>query len=133
MPFYGWLHARIAQNSFEWYLSHALYVAAIGHLLILTASFQVPARLGWKDDIAKLTRFNQKIFWLYGAYILLCIVGFSALTWRLHDDFLSGVPAARGLAGFIAVFWSLRVMADVFWYDHRDWPQGNVFIAGHIS
>jgi alginate O-acetyltransferase complex protein AlgI len=131
VPFYGWLHALIARNSFEWYLSYALYAAAAGQLSILTASFQVPRRLGWKDDLAKLTRFNRKIFYLYGVYILLCIVAFSALTWRLHDDFLAGAPAARGLAFFIAVFWSIRVLADVFWYDHHDWPKGNLFVTGH--
>lgn len=131
VPFYRGLHVLLAQNTPEWYLSHALYAAAIGHLLILIASFQAPARLGWKDDIPKLTRFNQKIFWVYGLYILLCIVGFAAITWRLHGEFLSGEPAARCIAGFVAVFWTVRVTVDVFWYDHRDWPQGNALVAGH--
>jgi alginate O-acetyltransferase complex protein AlgI len=131
VPFYRWLHALIAQNTFGWYLSHALYAAAIGHLLILVASFQAPVRLGWKDDIPKLTRFNQKIFWVYGLYILLCIASFAALTWRLHDEFLAGELAARCVAGFIATFWTIRVMVDLFWYDHRDWPQGNALVTGH--
>ena len=131
VPFYRWLHALIAQNKLSWYLSYALYAAAIGHLLILIASFQAPGRLGWKEDIAKLTRFNQKIFWVYGLYILLCIVSFAAVTWRLHDEFLAGEPAARCVAGFIATFWTIRVLVDVFWYDHRDWPQGNALVTGH--
>jgi alginate O-acetyltransferase complex protein AlgI len=104
VPFYRWLHALIAQNTPSSYLSYALYAAAIGHLPILIASFQAPARLRWKDDIAKLPRFNQKIFWVYGLYILLCILGFAAATWRLHDEFLAGGPAARSVAGFIATF-----------------------------
>ena len=131
VPFYGWLHALIAQNTLSWYLSYALYAAAVGHLLILIASFQAPARLGWREDIAKLTRFNQKIFWVYGLYILFCIVGFAAATWRLHDEFLAGEPAARWVAGFIATFWTIRVFVDLFWYDHRDWPQGNALVTGH--
>ena len=124
VPFYRWLHVLVAQNTLEWYLSYALYASAIGHLLILIASFQAPVRLGWKADIAKLARFNQKIFWVYGCYILLCIVSFAAATWGLHDEFLAGEPAARCVAGFIAVFWTIRVLVDIFWYDHRDWPQG---------
>jgi len=131
VPFYRWLHNVIFHNTPGWYLSQALYAAAIGHVLVLIASFQVPSRLGWNDDIAKLTRFNQKIFWLYGLYILLCIVGFAVLTWRLHDDFLAGLPAARYLAGFIALFWTIRVAADIFWYDARDWPSGNGLVVGH--
>ena len=39
--------------------------------------------------------------------------------------------AARGLAAFIASFWSIRVLADFFWYDPRDWPPGNALVAGH--
>jgi len=131
VPFYYWLHERIAQNTGDWYLSHAIYAAALGHLVVLIASVQAPARLGWKQDIPKLTRFNQKVFWVYGFYILLCIVSFAALTWRLHDSFLAGEPAARCIAAFIAIFWTVRVLVDVFWYDHRDWPQGNALVAGH--
>jgi hypothetical protein len=131
VPLYLWLHGLIAQRPWDWYLSHAIYVAAIAHLVVLIASFQVPSRLGWKLDVPKLTRFNQKIFWVYGLYIVLCIVSFAVLTWQLHDSFLAGDPAARWLAGFIAVFWTVRVLIDVFWYDHRDWPAGNSLVVGH--
>jgi alginate O-acetyltransferase complex protein AlgI len=131
VPFYQWLHELIARNNGEWYLSHALYAAALGHLLVLVASFQAPVRLHWKEDLAKLTRFNRKIFWVYGFYILLCIVSFAALTWRLHNAFLAGDLAARWLAGFIAIFWTVRVLIDIFWYDYRDWPEGNALVAGH--
>src|SRR5262245_28468602 len=131
VPFLLWLHQVLTQHAWDWYLSGALYGAAIGHLLVLIASVQVPYRLGWKRDIPKLTRFNQKIFWVYGFYILLCIVGFACLTWLLHDSFLAGESAARALAAFIAVFWTVRVLVDLFWYDHRDWPPGNSLVVGH--
>jgi alginate O-acetyltransferase complex protein AlgI len=131
VPFYFWLHGLIVQRSAEWYLSHAIYAAGLGHLLVLIASVQAPIRLGWKEDIAKLTRFNQKIFWVYGAYILLCILSFSVLTCWLHDDLLAGVRAARGIALFIAVFWTVRVVVDFGWYDYRDWPKGNSLVVGH--
>jgi hypothetical protein len=131
VPLFYWLHGLIAQKAWDWYLSYAICAAALGHLLVLIASVQAPARLGWKHDIPKLTRFNQKVFWVYGFYILLCIVSFAALTWRLHDEFLAGELAARWIAGFIAVFWTVRVLIDLFWYDHRDWPQGNALVAAH--
>ena len=131
VPFYQWLHGWIAVESGDWYLSQAIYAAAIGHLCVLLISVQVPSRLGWSQDIPKLTRFNQKVFYVYGCYILLCIVSFAVLTWQLHDSFLAGDPAARAIASFIAVFWSVRVLIDIFWYDHRDWPEGNTMVAGH--
>jgi len=131
LPFIGWLHRLIALHTSGWYLSSALYAAAVGNLLVLIASFQVPARLHWKEDLAKLTCFNRRIFWVYGFYILLSIVSFAVLTFRLHDAFLAGGVAARWLAGFIAVFWSMRVIIDFGWYRPLDWPPGNALVAGH--
>jgi alginate O-acetyltransferase complex protein AlgI len=131
VPFYRWLHGVIAATPGSVWLSYALYAAAIGHLLVLVASFQVPARLKWKQEIAKLTPFNQKVFWVYGFYIVLSIASFALLTWRLHDAFLAGDLASRWLAGFIATFWTVRVLVDVFWFDARDWPAGNALVVGH--
>jgi len=131
VPFFFWLHTCLAQHSVEWYLSNALYAATFGHLLVLIAGLQVPYRLGWKHEIPKLSRFNQKIFWMYGFFIVFCVVSFGALTLRLHDAFLAGDRAARWLAGFIAMFWTIRLLGDVVWYDHRDWPPGNALVAGH--
>ena len=131
LPIYRGLHQLFAQHAWAWYLSIAIYAAALGHLAVLIVSVQVPARLGWKQDLMKLTRFNRKIFWVYGFYILLCIVSFATLTWRLHDEFLRGDMAARWMAGFIAIFWTFRVLIDFVWYDQRDWPRGNALVAGH--
>ncbi len=68
---------------------------------------------------------------MYGFYIVLCIVSFAVLTSMLHDAMVAGEFGARAVAGFIAVFWSARVLVDVFWYDHRDWPEGNWMVVGH--
>ena len=45
----------------EDWLSLALWLAAAGHFCVLIASFQVPYRLGWKEDLTKLTAFNRKL------------------------------------------------------------------------
>jgi hypothetical protein len=29
------------------------------------------------------------------------------------------------------VFWSIRVLVDVFWFDYRDRPPGNAVVVGH--
>lgn len=110
VPLYLWLHQGLAAHSFEEYLSLALHLASAGNLLILVASVQVPSRLGWKDDVAQLRPFNRKIFWVYGFYILFCIIGFAAATFWLHDSLLTGEQSARAIALFIALFWSLRVV-----------------------
>jgi len=112
--------------------SLALWLAGIGHFCILAASFQVPARLGWKTDLARLTSFNRKLMWTYGAFTVLTIVAFGSLTLALHGEFLRGNPAALGLAAFIGVYWAARVGVDLFYFEHADWPKGTQFVVGHV-
>jgi alginate O-acetyltransferase complex protein AlgI len=112
--------------------SLALWLAGIGHLCVLIASFQVPSRLHWSEDLKKLTSFNRKLMWVHGAFAVLTIIAFGTLTMGLHGEMLRGDRAALGVALFIGVYWALRIAVDFFYYDHKDWPIGRGFIAGHI-
>jgi hypothetical protein len=121
------------QRSFDWWLSFALWLGSIGHVCILGASFQVPSRLGWREDFASLSRFNRKIFWTYGGFIVLCIVSFGVLTSVLHGEFLRGDKSAVALSLFIGVFWATRLLTDLFYFKHDDWPRGWEFEFGHTA
>jgi alginate O-acetyltransferase complex protein AlgI len=112
--------------------SAALWLAGIGHFCVLIASFQVPAKLRWKEDLRKLTSFNRKLMWVHGGFAVLTIIAFGTLTLALHDEMLRGDRAALGLALFIGVYWALRISVDFFYYDHTDWPRGRGFVFGHI-
>lgn len=131
LPLLAAARGEILAMGAERILGWALWGAASLHLLILTASFQVPSRLRWREELPLLSSFNRKLMWTYGLFIVLCIVGFSVLTFSFHDRFVHGEALARGLAGFIAIFWLLRVIVDCFYFDHRDWPEGPQFVAGH--
>lgn len=120
-------------NKFENWLNVALWLAGIGHFCILFASFQVPHQLGWKKDFAQLTSFNRKLMWVYAIYTFITIVAFGALTLGLHAELLRGERAALGLASFIAVFWTGRILVDFFYFEHADWPKGRLFVVGHFA
>lgn len=124
-------HRLLRFHSIEWWFSLALWLAALGHFCILGASFQVPSRLGWKEDFASLSRFNRKIFWTYGAFIVLIIVSNGLMTLFLHAEMLHGDRAALAIALFIGVFWLTRIVVDFFYFKHDDWPEGAEFIIGH--
>ena len=113
-------------------VSLGLWLAGVGHFCVLFASFQVPSRLCWKEDLAKLTPFNRKLMWVHGAFAVLTIIAFGTLTLALHDEMLRGDRAALAIATFIGIYWALRVLVDIFYYDHKDWPKGSVFILGHV-
>ncbi len=113
-------------------LSPMLWAAGIGHFVVLIASFQVPARLGWKTDLAQLTPMNRKYVWVQAGFTVLTIVAFGLLMLILHADFLRGERAAVALAAFIASYWTVRVLVDFFYFSHSDWPRGRIFAVGHL-
>ena len=88
--------------SVEHVFDRMLWLAGAGHLLILVASFQVPSRLHWKQDLAGLLPFNRKLLWVQSGFTVLTIIAFAILTLALHAELLHGDRAALGLAAFIA-------------------------------
>jgi hypothetical protein len=109
-----------------------LWLAGAGHFVILFASFQVPSRLRWKQDLAQLMPFNRKMLWVQSGFTVLTIVAFGTLTLVLHAELLRGDRAAMGLAVFIASYWSARILVDAFYFSHDDWPKGKAFVVGHV-
>ncbi len=109
-----------------------LRAAALGHLAILGASFQVPARLRWRDELARLSPLNRKLMWVQSSFTVLTIIAFAVLTFVLHDELLRGDRAALALAIFIAVYWLARIGVDAFYFRHADWPQGPWLKLGHV-
>lgn len=109
-----------------------VWLAGAAHFVILIASFQVPAKLNWRDDLKKLMPFNRKLLWVQGGFTVLTIIAFGVLTLAFHAEMVRGDSVALGLACFIGVYWSGRILVDAFYSSHADWPKGKQFVVGHI-
>lgn len=116
----------------EQFFDLILRLAGAGHFVILFASLQVPSRLRWKQDLAQLMPFNRKLLWVQSSFTVLTILAFGTLTLILHAELLRGDRAAMGLACFIGIYWTARILVDTFYFSHEDWPQGKQFVIGHI-
>ncbi len=112
-------------------LSTLLWLAGWGHFLVLAASFQVPTRLGWHEELHRLRPLNRKILWVYGGFIVGMITSFGALILRLHPLMLAGEVGSLYLVGLIAAFWTARLTVDALVFEHSDWPAGPEFTVGH--
>jgi hypothetical protein len=119
-------------NSIERFFNFDFWLVGIGHFVILFASFQVPSRLKWKEDLAQLMPFNRKLLWVQSSFTVLTIIAFGTLTLVLHQEMLRGDRAALGLACFIGVYWTARIFVDAFYFSHEDWPKGKMFVVGHF-
>lgn len=116
---------------FQRLLDIALWFVGAAHFVILFASFQVPYRLRWKQDLQSLMPFNRKLLWVQSGFTVLTIVAFGTLTLALHRELLEGDRAAVGLTGFIGIYWTTRLLVDAMYFSHDDWPKGPAFVVGH--
>jgi hypothetical protein len=96
-----------------------LLLAGLGHFAILAASALVPRVLDWRSALKPLPPFLRTLFWVYGIFIVLTIIGLGTLTLLNTAPMAGGDPVARSLAGFIAVFWGARLFVQLFIFDAR--------------
>src|SRR5712671_311190 len=106
-------------------LSNLIALAGVGQLLVLVASLQVPFRLNLAAQLSSLPRLLRQLFWVYGAYIVLAIVAFGAISLLHSRELASGSPLARAVCTYIALFWGIRValiaVLDVHPYLNTVW------------
>ena len=100
-------------------LENLLRLAGIGHFAILSASALVPVVLDWKTVLKPLPPFVRTLFWVYGVFIVLTIIGLGTLTLLNAHAMATGDIVARALAAFIAIFWGARLFVQLFIFDAR--------------
>ncbi|MDA8969230.1 hypothetical protein N9F48_04090 [Akkermansiaceae bacterium] len=90
-----------------------------GWLLVLLCigSIWIPKVLGWKEKVVSLTPLMRELFWTYSLYIWASHIFFAVMALTQTDWFLSGSPAAASLAGFICLWWSVRLYLQFFGFD----------------
>ena len=91
------------------WLSTLIFLAGIGQLSVLVASAQVPFRLNWREIFERLPKLHRQLYWTYGGYVVLAIVGQGLVSLLCADEIASGSGLARGVCGYIAVFWGIRL------------------------
>ena len=114
-------------KTLEW----LLLAAGAGHFGILFASALVPRVLDWNGQLARLHPFLRRLFWVYGAFIVMIIVGFGSLTLLNAGAMAAGEPAARSLCAFIAIFWLARLAVQGFVFDARPFLTNFWLVAGY--
>ena len=111
----------------------ALWLAGAGHFTLLTVSAQVPARLGWRTDLAKLTDVNRRFVWVASGFIVFTYLSFGVLTLVLHDEMVRGDRSAVALATFIGLYWLVRIVVDATAFRGAPWPPGMLYRLGHLA
>jgi hypothetical protein len=86
-----------------------IFLAGLGQLSVLIASALVPIRLNWREAFQSLPKLHRQMYWVYGGYVVLAIVGQGLVSTFCATELAGGTPLARGVCGYMAVFWALRL------------------------
>ena len=100
-------------------MKQLLLAGGILHFVILIASALTPRVLDWRGNLATLHPFLRRLFWVYGAFIVLVIVSFGLLTLFHAGALSSGEALPRSVCAVIAVFWLARLAVQFFVFDAR--------------
>jgi hypothetical protein len=98
-------------------LTPLLRFAGILHLGLLCAGLMMPGVVGLRGHLATLPSFIRRLFWVYYAFIGLCLVSFGTLTFAMAGTLAEGGTLAAALCLFFAAFWTLRLIAATFIFD----------------
>lgn len=91
------------------HLATAIFSIGVLQLSVLIASALVPIRLEWQKELAILPRLHRQMYWVYGGYTVLSIIGLGLICLTRSSDLASGSPLARSICLFGMVFWGLRL------------------------
>ena len=78
-------------------LTLLLRFAGLLHLGLLCAGLMMPGVVGLRAHLAQLPSFIRRLFWVYYAFIGLCLVSFGILTFVLAGTLAEGSALARAL------------------------------------
>ncbi len=92
-----------------WDLSRAIALVGAGQLCVLVASALVPVQLDWKSAFAPLPRLIRQMYWIYGGYVVLSIIGLGTICLLHSDELASGSGLARAFCAYACLFWLIRL------------------------
>lgn len=112
-------------------LTMLLQVAGVLHVGLLCAGLSMPRVVNLPTHMSVLPAFIRRLFWVYYAFIGLCLAGFGSMTFLLADKLAQGGALARALCIFLAAFWTLRLIAAAFVFDLRPYLTNAYRRAGY--
>ena len=108
-----------------------IFISGILHFGTLIASALVPNALDWKGELSKLSPLLRQLIWVHGIFIVLTIIGFGVLTLGFSAELAKQTPLARGVCGFIAIFWGLRLAIQFFVFDAKPFLTNYILKIGY--
>ena len=92
-----------------------LRAAAVVQLAIASANLVAVRLFRYRDSLADVPTAVRQVFWVQNLFIVVTLVGISALCLAVPGEFAT-TSIGRGLSAFLACFWGLRLAVQLFYY-----------------
>lgn len=101
------------------WMVRAIWAAGLVHVGIVLVNIPLPGRLRVRERLAGVPRFLRQIVYVHWLYIVIVVGMFAALCFGFAPELAGASGLGRFLSGFIAAFWMLRIVLQVFYYDRE--------------
>lgn len=108
-----------------------LQIAGVLYLGLMCAGALMPRAVNLRANLAPLPPFIRRLFWVYYAFIGLCLVSFGLITVIFAPALAAGGGLARAICIFLAVFWTIRLIAATFVFDVRPYLTNSFWRLGY--
>jgi cyanate permease len=100
-------------------MKQLIWGAGVVQVGIVLANIPLPGRLKVRERLAGVPRFLRQVFYVHWAYIVIVVGLFAALCFGFAPELAGASGLGRFLSGFMAGFWLLRIVLQVFYYDRE--------------
>jgi len=100
-------------------MTELIWGAGVVHLGIVAANVPLPGRLRVREALAGVPVFIRQIFYVHWVYIVIVLGLFAGLCFGFAPELAGASGLGRFLSGFMAGFWLLRILLQVFYYDRE--------------
>jgi hypothetical protein len=114
-------------------LTVMLQIAGILHLGLIGAGLLMPRVVNMRAHLATLPSFLQRLFWVYYSFIAFCLVSFGLVSFIFAGTLAAGGGLARAVCAFLALFWTIRLIAAVFIFDVRPYLTNAFWRLGYAA
>ncbi len=98
-------------------MKEMIWGAGAVHVGIIAANSALPGRLRVREGMASVPEFLRQIFYVHWIYIVIVVGLFAALCFGFAPELAGASALGRFLSAFMAGFWLLRIVLQVFYYD----------------
>lgn len=105
-----------------------IQLAGLLHFVIAGANFFAAKVFRYRHNMSRVEPFVREVFWVQNIFIVLTTLAMGVLCLRFPQELSSGSALGRSLSGFGCLFWGLRLVIQVAWYDaaaKRRFPLAN--------